>query len=48
MASTQSLRMPMARAIERFCDTARMSRPSRVRLSTASRIAKTTSVKTTM
>ena len=32
MASTQDERTPMARAISRFCDTARTSRPRRVRL----------------
>ena len=48
IASTHSLRMPIARAIARFCETARMSRPSRVRLSTTSRMANTISVKMTM
>ena len=48
MASTQSLRIPIARAIARFCETARISSPSRVRLRTSSRIANTISVKITM
>jgi len=40
-ASTRAVRMPIARAIGRFCETARISRPSRVLRSTSSSRPKT-------
>ena len=48
IASTHSLRMPIALAMARFCETALISRPIRVRFSTTRRAAKTSSVKITI
>ena len=48
IASTHSVRIPIALAIARFCETARMSSPIRVRFNTASRMEKTINVKITM
>ena len=44
-ASMRAVRMPMAAAMARFCVTARISRPSRVRRSMPSKATKTASVK---
>ena len=48
MASTHSLGTPIARAMARFCDTALMCSPRRVRVITMNRAAKTSIVKRTM
>ena len=48
MASTHSLRMPMALAMARFCETALIARPIRVYFSTTRSAAKTSNVKITM
>lgn len=48
MASTHSVRIPIALAIARFCETARISRPIRVRFNTARIREKTIIVKITI